>query len=110
MLVGDKKKVLQEKYKELKRFETLSSQFGDARPLSCCGFAPDSKYFATSGWGGGIKLWDVKGHSEKMFLRGHKERVSGLDFYPGVQVDQKTGLGMVSCSVDGSCYLWSFSQ
>ena len=86
-------------------------QFGDDRPLSFCAFAPNSQLLATGSWTGLVKLWSVPGSDVLFTFRGHKDRVSGLDFHPlSTRGQSKESLNMVSGASDGSAHLWSFHR
>jgi U4/U6 small nuclear ribonucleoprotein PRP4 len=86
-------------------------QFGDDRPLSFCSFSPNSKLLATGSWSGLIKLWSVPGSEALASFRGHRDRVSGLDFHPmATRGQEKAALNMVSGASDGSVHLWSFEK
>lgn len=79
--------------------------------MGFCQFAPNSRLLATSSWSGHVKLWSVPQCESVSVLKGHKERVSGLDFHPGATVSQSPdALNLVTGSVDGSVYLWSLNQ
>jgi U4/U6 small nuclear ribonucleoprotein PRP4 len=90
---------------------TFGSQFGDERPLSYCSFSPNSKLLATGSWSGLIKLWSVPESQQVRSLRGHKDRVSGIDFHPKATYRQSpSSVNIVSGASDGSVHLWSFHQ
>ncbi|KAJ3390607.1 U4/U6 small nuclear ribonucleoprotein Prp4 [Lobulomyces angularis] len=111
LMIPERKKIRHELYTHLKSLATFSSQFGDDRPLSYCTFAPNSKILATGSWSGPVKLWSVP-ESELLFtLKGHKDRVSGIDFHPLSTISQKRSeLNLVSSGTDGKIHGWAFNN
>ena len=62
-------------------------------------FAPDGRRLATSGWNGTLTLWDSRTGRDVLTLRGHSDRVWGLNFSP-------SGDAIVSAGADGKVLLW----
>jgi len=66
---------------------TELSQVGDERPLTQGKFDSCGKTFATAGWTGLIKLWNVDDGKEIQTLRGSDNtRCHGIAFKPGTEV------------------------
>ena len=63
-------------------------------------FSPDGRRLATSGWDGIVRLIDVDTGHEVLALRGHSDRVWGVNFSP-------RGDAIVSASADGKVLLWN---
>ena len=109
--LAERKKIRFEWYNHCKTFETKALQFGDDRPLSYCSFSPNSKLLATGSWSGLIKLWSVPESENVHSFKGHRDRVSGLDFHPkSTRGQSKSSLNMVSGATDGTVHLWSFDR
>lgn len=98
-------------FQYLQSFETKALQFGDERPLSFCSFSPNSKLLAVSSFSGLVKLWSVPGSESLMSLKGHRDRVCGLDFHPQSTLSQShSALNLVTGALDGTCHLWSLKN
>lgn len=106
-----RKKQRHEFYNALQEFESKSLQFGDDRPMGFCRFSPNSKLLATSSWSGVVKMWNVPESEQVASFKGHRERISGLEFHPGSTISQSpSSLNFVSGASDGSVYLWSLDN
>lgn len=66
----------------LKELTIYASQVGDERPLSACCLSPDASLAATGSWSSLIKVWNVDTFEQVSLLKGHKERICGLQFHP----------------------------
>ncbi|KAK0901909.1 hypothetical protein LTR02_008370 [Friedmanniomyces endolithicus] len=64
-------------------FELFGSQIASERPMSIVRFAPNGETIACGDWAGSVKLLDVPNLETKAVLRGHKQMVGGLSWYPG---------------------------
>ncbi|KAJ3320031.1 hypothetical protein HDV06_005765 [Boothiomyces sp. JEL0866] len=107
----ERKQLRHEFYTRLQDFQTKSLQFGDDRPIGYCQFSPNSKLLATTSWAGNIKLWSVPESEEVYVLKGHRDRVSSLDFHPNSTISQSPGsVNMVSGGVDGEVQLWALNK
>ena len=62
-------------------------------------FSPDGRRLGTSGWNGTLTLWDARTGRDVLTMRGHSDRVWGLNFSP-------SGDALVSASADGKVLLW----
>ncbi|KXS12817.1 WD40 repeat-like protein [Gonapodya prolifera JEL478] len=107
-----RKKIRHEFYTEAKSFSIFSSQVADDRPASVCAFAPGSRFFATGGWSGLVKLWTVPGSERVWTWKGHKDRVSGIAFHPHATMPNHapTTVALASCSSDSTINLYSLRQ
>ena len=106
-----RKKMRHEWYTSLKDYEAVSLQFGDDRPMGFCTFTPNSKLLATSSWSGLVKLWSVPASEQVALFKGHKERVSCMDFHPQSTLNQSSSaLNFASGAIDGTVHLWSLDQ
>ncbi|KAJ3257729.1 hypothetical protein HK103_004356 [Boothiomyces macroporosus] len=107
----ERKQLRHEFYTGLQDFQTKSLQFGDDRPIGYCQFSPNSKLLATTSWAGNIKLWSVPESEEVYVLKGHKDRVSSLDFHPNATISQSPGsVNIASGGVDGEVQLWALNK
>src|SRR5580658_4953716 len=65
---------------------------------------------ATWNWAGGIKLLTVPNLEEKGSLTGHKDRVSGLAWFPGATLPSSisdSAVNLASGGGEGNVALWS---
>ncbi|KAJ3270204.1 U4/U6 small nuclear ribonucleoprotein Prp4 [Terramyces sp. JEL0728] len=107
----ERKQLRHDFYTGLQDFQTKNLQVGDERPIGFCQFSPNSKLLATTSWAGNIKLWSVPGSEEVYLLKGHRDRVSGLDFHPNSTISQSPGsVNLVSGGSDGGVHLWSLDK
>jgi U4/U6 small nuclear ribonucleoprotein PRP4 len=105
-------------YTNLQDYEAKSLQFGDDRPMGFCKFSPNSKLLATSSWSGPVKLWNVPESELVSTYKGHRDRVSGIDFHPGATLSQSSSalnfvryiIPKTSGSSDGSVHLWALDK
>ena len=106
-----RKKMRHEWYTSLKDYEAISLQFGDDRPMGFCSFAPNSKLLATSSWSGLVKLWSIPQSEQVSIYKGHKDRVSCIDFHPRSTLNQPCSvLNFASGATDGTVHLWALDQ
>lgn len=109
--IHQRKKIRGEHYAYLKTFSTFSSQFADERPLSFCKFSPNSRLLSSGSWNGSVKLWTIPGMQNIKTLRGHKDRISAIDFHPNSTLKQSpSALNLVSSAADGTVNLWSLEK
>jgi WD40 repeat protein/tRNA A-37 threonylcarbamoyl transferase component Bud32 len=66
---------------------------------SAVAFSPDGKRFASSGFDGTVKVWDVATSNQALTLRGHSDAVRGVAFSPD-------GKRLASASRDGTVKVW----
>ena len=98
----------------LQGFELFGSQIAGDRPVSVSRFSPNGEIIAAGNWGGSIKLLDVPSLDEKRSLRGHKDRVGGISWYPGATLPSSTvspsSVNFASGGGEGNLHLWSLEQ
>ncbi|KZF23861.1 WD40 repeat-like protein [Xylona heveae TC161] len=99
---------------KLQGFDLFGSQIAGDRPVSIARFSPNGETIAAGNWGGGIKILDVPNLDEKRVLRGHKDRVGGISWYPGATLPGTTvsenSVNLASSGGEGDIHLWSLSQ
>jgi len=95
----------------IKKFTNLSSQVGDERPLTSCAFSPEAKIVMTGGASGVCKLWDPVSCSEIMILKGHSNKVTGVQFHPfsGFSLSPSV-VNLATCAADCNIFLWGLDQ
>ncbi|KAK5131859.1 hypothetical protein LTR08_000526 [Meristemomyces frigidus] len=105
------RKAIKEK---LKGFELFGSQIASERPMSIVRFAPNGETIACGDWAGSVKLLDVPNLETKMVLRGHKQMIGGLSWYPGATLPESgvtlDNVNLASSGGDGDVHLWSLNQ
>ncbi|KAK5127106.1 hypothetical protein LTR85_008466 [Meristemomyces frigidus] len=98
----------------LKGFELFGSQIASERPMSIVRFAPNGEMVACGDWGGSIKLLDVPNLETKAVLRGHRQMIGGLAWYPGATLPESTvspeSVNLASSGGDNDVHLWSLTQ
>lgn len=105
------RKIIKER---LSSFELFGSQIASERPMSVVRFAPNGELVASGDWGGSVKLLDVPNLETKMLLRGHKQIIGGLSWYPGATLPNEgvsaDSVNLASSGGDGDIHLWSLKQ
>ncbi|KAK0881408.1 hypothetical protein LTR87_004746 [Friedmanniomyces endolithicus] len=95
-------------------FELFGSQIASERPMSIVRFAPNGETIACGDWAGSVKLLDVPNLETKAVLRGHKQMVGGLSWYPGATLPScgvsPESLNIASSGQEGDIHLWSLTQ
>ena len=98
----------------LRGFELFGSQIASERPMSMVRFAPNGELIACGDWGGSVKLLDVPNLETKAVLRGHKQMIGGLTWYPGATLPESTvspdSVNLASSGGEGDIHLWSLQQ
>ncbi|KAI8901232.1 hypothetical protein BC833DRAFT_617770 [Globomyces pollinis-pini] len=106
-----RKRLRHDWYSGLRSFETKSLQFGDERPIGYCLFSKNSKLLATASWSGVTKIWSIPNSECLLSLKGHRDRVSGLDWHPQATLSQSpNAVNLVTGATDGGVHLWSLAQ
>uniref|UniRef100_A0A6A7FNZ6 U4/U6 small nuclear ribonucleoprotein Prp4-like n=1 Tax=Hirondellea gigas TaxID=1518452 RepID=A0A6A7FNZ6_9CRUS len=105
----------QETGARLRRFQLLTSQNADSRPVSCVRYSPDGKKLATCSWSSMVQVWDVDsgegGTDGSHMLRGHEGHVDRVAWHPQATISQNPDqLNLASCSRDGSVNLWGLES
>lgn len=105
------RKIIKER---LSSFELFGSQIASERPMSIVRFAPSGELVASGDWGGSVKLIDVPNLETKMVLRGHKQLIGGLSWYPGATLPDAgvsaDTINLASSGGEGDIHLWSLKQ
>ncbi|MCJ1288355.1 hypothetical protein MMC26_007710 [Xylographa opegraphella] len=98
----------------LQLFELAGSQIAGERPVSIVRFSPNGEIIASGNWGGQIRLLDVPNLEQKTLLRGHKDRVGGISWYPGSTEPgssvSEDSVNLASGGGEGNVHLWSLTQ
>lgn len=98
----------------LSGFELFGSQIASERPLSIVRFAPNGEMLVCGDWSGSVKLLDVPNLDTKMVLRGHRQMVGGIAWYPGAAVPDSgvsnENLNLATSGGEGDIHLWSLAQ
>lgn len=106
----------QEMGARLRRYQLLTSQNADTRPVSCVRYSPDGSKLATASWSGSVQVWRVEsggegGQDGSHMLRGHEGHVDSVAWHPQATLSQKPSqLNLASCGRDGSVLLWGLEQ
>lgn len=103
---------------KLQAFELQSSQVGGQRYLSAVRLAPEGGLCATGDWGGGLKVVSTPDLEVKRTLRGHTNKIGGIDWYPQGGSAPAAGdadaaadtVRLASSSADGAVHLWSLER
>ncbi|KAJ1924268.1 hypothetical protein IWQ60_005307 [Tieghemiomyces parasiticus] len=97
--------------KYLKKTNIYASQAADSRPIAACRFSPSSTMLATTSWSGDCKLWNVPSCDHHLTLKGHTDRVSGLDFHPQSTMGLSPSVvNLATGSADKLIHLWSLAS
>ncbi|KAI1073500.1 WD40 repeat-like protein [Whalleya microplaca] len=95
-------------------FELQGSQTAGDRNVSITRISPNGQLVAAGNWGGSIKLIEIPSLDEKMTLRGHNNRVSGVSWSPGATLPgsnvSPASVNLASGGAEGRVYLWSLNQ
>lgn len=98
----------------LRGFELFGSQIASERPMSIVRFAPNGEMMACGDWSGSVKLLDVPNLETKAVLRGHRQMIGGLSWYPGATLPESgvsaDSVNLASSGGEGDIHLWSLSQ
>nr|XP_036585693.1 u4 u6 small nuclear ribonucleoprotein prp4 [Colletotrichum truncatum]KAF6795744.1 u4 u6 small nuclear ribonucleoprotein prp4 [Colletotrichum truncatum] len=98
----------------LEAFELQGSQTAGDRHVSMTRLSPNGEIVAVGNWGGGLKLIEVPSLEEKMNLRGHTNKISGLSWYPGSTLPDSNvspdTVNLASGGAEGVVHLWSLKQ
>ncbi|KAI1094268.1 WD40 repeat-like protein [Rostrohypoxylon terebratum] len=98
----------------LQAFELQGSQTAGDRNVSMTRISPNGGYVAAGNWGGSIKLIEIPTLQEKMTLRGHTNRVSGISWLPGSTLPESNvspdTVNLASGGAEGQVNLWSLNK
>lgn len=95
---------------KLQDFELQSSQVGGQRYLSVVRLAPHGQLCATGDWGGSMKIVSTPDLEVKKTLRGHSNKIGGIDWFPGSVPQGSDTVQLASSSADGAVHLWSLER
>lgn len=95
---------------KLQEFELQSSQVGGQRYLSAVRLAPHGQLCATGDWGGSMKIVSTPDLEVKKTLRGHSNKIGGIDWFPGPIPQGSDTVQLASSSADGAVHLWSLER
>lgn len=98
----------------LQGFELQGSQTAGDRHVSMTRMAPNSELVAVGNWGGNVKIMEVPTLTEKMNLRGHTNKISGLSWFPGATLPENNispdSVNLASGGAEGAVNLWSLNK
>ncbi|KAI1441792.1 WD40 repeat-like protein [Annulohypoxylon stygium] len=98
----------------LQAFELQGSQTAGDRNVSMTRISPNGGFVAAGNWGGSIKLIEIPTLQEKMTLRGHTNRVSGISWLPGSTLPENNvspdTVNLASGGAEGQVNLWSLTK
>ncbi|CAJ2512944.1 Uu.00g010630.m01.CDS01 [Anthostomella pinea] len=98
----------------LQGFELQGSQTAGDRHVSMTRISPNGQLVAAGNFGGSIKLIEIPSLEEKMTLRGHNNKVSGISWFPGATLPESNvspdSVNMASGGAEGHINLWSLTQ
>lgn len=98
----------------LQAFELQGSQTVGERHISMTRISPNGELVAVGNWGGQVKLMEIPTLTEKMNLRGHTNKISGMSWYPGATLPERgvsaESVNLASGGAEGSIHLWSLTQ
>ena len=92
------------------KYEFTRSEYADTRCVSRGCLSDDEELYATAGWGGDCKVWNIKDCSLAATLKGHTDRVICIKFHPehgSKSLDPGACGNLVSCSADRTVRLWA---
>lgn len=74
-------------------------------------FSPNGQMILTGSWTGNAKLWDVPNLNLKATLRGHADRVGGVDWHPMATIGQsEQAVNFATGAADHMVKLWSLGR
>ncbi|KAG5929335.1 hypothetical protein E4U60_007438 [Claviceps pazoutovae] len=98
----------------LQAFELQGSQTLGERHISMTRISPNGELVAVGNWGGQLKLVEIPNLTEKMNLRGHTNKISGISWLPGATLSENgvspDTVNLASGGAEGLVHLWSLNQ
>ncbi|KAL8718234.1 MAG: hypothetical protein Q9225_004606 [Loekoesia sp. 1 TL-2023] len=98
----------------LAKFDLIATQIAGDRPASLVRFAPNGEIIAAGNWGGGVKLLDIPDLSEVKTLRGHKDKIGGISWFPNATLPNHnvspSTINLATSGGEGDIHLWSLIQ
>ncbi|KAL2757593.1 hypothetical protein ACRALDRAFT_1060924 [Sodiomyces alcalophilus JCM 7366] len=76
--------------------------------------APNGELVAVGNWGGSVRLIEIPNLTERLNLRGHTNKISGLSWFPGATRPERNvspdSVNLASGGAEGAIHLWSLKQ
>ncbi|KAL8725209.1 MAG: hypothetical protein Q9181_006506 [Wetmoreana brouardii] len=98
----------------LASFDLTATQIAGDRPVSLARFSPNGEIIAAGNWGGGVKLLDVPDLNEVKTLRGHKDKIGGISWFPNATLPthnvSPSAINLATGGGEGDIHLWSLTQ
>ena len=98
----------------LASFELWGTQIAGERPVSLVRFSPNGEMVAAGNWSGGVRLLSIPNLEQTKTLRGHKDRVGGISWYPGATLPTATvspeSVNLATSGGEGNIHLWNLTQ
>ncbi|KAL9017233.1 MAG: hypothetical protein Q9185_005436 [Variospora sp. 1 TL-2023] len=98
----------------LANFDLVATQIAGDRPVSLARFAPNGEIIAAGNWGGGVKLLDVPDLNIVKTLRGHKDKIGGISWFPNATLPthnvSPSTTNLATSGGEGDIHLWSLEQ
>ena len=98
----------------LANFDLMATQIAGDRPVSLARFAPNGEMIAAGNWGGGVKLLDVPDLNQVRTLRGHKDKIGGISWFPNATLPSHnispSAINLATSGGEGDIHLWSLTQ
>lgn len=101
----------------LTTFDLVGTQIAGERPVSLVRFSPNGDTIASGNWAGGVKLLSVPTLDEVHTLRGHTDRIGGIDWFPSPPTSSPSSsspprepVSLATGGGEGAIHLWSLTQ
>ncbi|KAL8665280.1 MAG: hypothetical protein Q9202_002331 [Teloschistes flavicans] len=98
----------------LANFDLIATQIAGDRPVSLARFSPNGEMIAAGNWGGGVKLLDIPDLNEVRNLRGHKDKIGGISWFPNATLPthdvSPSAINLATGGGEGDIHLWSLTQ
>merc|ERR1712072_484217 len=76
------------------------SVVADDRPITCCAFTNDGKYYLTSSVSGNLKVWSLPTFGNVSEIKAHSERITGLAINTKINYDSVDNPIIATSSAD----------
>ncbi|KAL8734037.1 MAG: hypothetical protein Q9166_001798 [cf. Caloplaca sp. 2 TL-2023] len=98
----------------LANFDLIATQIAGDRPVSLARFSPNGEIIAAGNWGGGVKLLGVPDLNEVKTLRGHRDKIGGISWFPNATLPThnipSSAINLATSGGEGNIHLWSLDQ
>ncbi|KAL8992033.1 MAG: hypothetical protein Q9169_007425 [Polycauliona sp. 2 TL-2023] len=104
----------------LANFDLLATQIAGDRAVSLARFSPSGQKIAAGNWSGGVKILSVPDLTELQTLRGHRDKIGGISWFPSSSNaaspkpdnDDMTSqtIDLATSGGEGDIHLWSLTQ